>query len=97
MVNQYMELAGGFDFAKNSNRQTTSWVNQAGIYCAVLVANKYPYGEAAFDDVIDAKINRMIVGYANREGYYFEPAEIMAEALAELTGIKPTKKHLEKL
>jgi hypothetical protein len=87
IVDEYMKLAGGVEFAANRNRQYTAWVNRAGMECAFYVGRKYNGIEKMFSDTAGAQINYGLVGYSNGREDGFKPKEKLFDALSALTGL----------
>lgn len=92
IINEYLRLSGDVEFATNSDRQFTAWVNKAGTECAYHVGYNYNGVTKMFSDTIGASVNYHPVGYTNNHDDGFIPYKKMFDALAELTG-KPVYKY----
>lgn len=92
LVEEYMRLAGEVEFARNQNRQTTSWVVRAGLMCVNYIAREYNGIDKMFSDSIGVPVNRLIVNYSGKNKDLFYPYKAMARALSELIG-KPAYKY----
>lgn len=92
LVEDYMRQAGDVEFVKNSNRQTTAWVNKAGLECAFYVGSKYNGVDKMFSDTCGAPINRQLVNYSGNTKQAYVPGEAMLDALVALTG-KPAYQY----
>lgn len=92
VVEEYMRLAGEFEWARNTNRQTASWVTKAGLECCFHIGRKYNGVEKMYSDTVGTDANYRYVNYAKNASGEFMPYQAMVDALAELTG-KPAYKY----
>ena len=86
LVTEYMHLAGEAKFAKNTSRQTASWVAKAGLECALHVGMEYNGIAKMFNDTIGAAVKYRPVNYSGKANDGFFPYQEMINALSKLTG-----------
>lgn len=86
MVEEYLRLGGPLVFTQNRNRQTASWVSQAGLECAFQIDREYNGIPKMFDDTIGAPLNHRIVNIMHKVTDAYFPDEAMGEELSKLTG-----------
>ncbi|MBS4007000.1 MAG: plasmid pRiA4b ORF-3 family protein [Clostridium sp.] len=91
MVSEYMRLAGGAVFVKNSSRQTASWVSKAGLECAFHVGREYNGIARMYCDTLGVSSNYGIVNCSGNANDGFYPYKAMVDALTELTGMEAYK------
>ena len=89
LVDEYMRQAGAIEFARNTNRAATSWVNRSCLECAIMIGERYSGVAKMFDDTLGKLVNGRIVSTKTNSKGYFRPDEEMIGALSTLTGKKP--------
>lgn len=91
MVDKYLELAGAFEYTKNSNRYAAAWVSKAGLECAFQIGREYNGIAKVYSDIVGVNANYRIVDTSNSNSQGFYPYKSMIKAMEELTGIQPYK------
>lgn len=91
VVKEYMERAGEINFARNSNRKHTAWVNHAGRDSSFYVGGHYNGIDKMYTDTIGASISDRWVKDPQNPKDYMSPEEEMVQALAHFTKKPPYK------
>jgi hypothetical protein len=91
MVDKYLELAGAFEYTKNSNRYAAAWVSKAGLECAFPIGREYNGIDKVYSDLVGVSSNYRIVDTSNSKSQGFYPYKAMIKAMEELTGMQPYK------
>ncbi len=94
IIAAYLEQGGEINYAKNSDRKLTAWVNHQGLEAAFVVGNEVIENscEINYDDTLGRLVSDRLVNYSNSQTDGFVPLEKMIDMLTKLTG-KPAYKY----
>lgn len=87
VIESYLKQAGEIEFTKNTNRNATAWLNQAGHDSAAYVVHHYNGIDKIFDDTIGTFASNSPVNFSKKisDGYY--PNKKIIQSLSELTNL----------
>ena len=89
MVEEYLRLSGSFVYAKNSNRQITSWMTQTGIDLSIPIADRYAHVPNFYSDTLGVLVNHNTFRKAgSSKDSNHVPLMDMVTELQKLTGMK---------
>lgn len=82
MVDQYLEECGEVEFVRLRNRSHVSWVNRAGLECAIHAGNRFQGMQNVFNDHFASANAKFLTKLAGSEEYIY-PYELMRQEFEE--------------